>query len=199
MGTQSTTVATPANGQDEAGALSTEKVTYRGYAKLNDKGEIDTLNAKAESANQQSWKKLEASGAVQWNENEFIRYIVHTEEGFSLLVKDPAQRVYIIQAGLSYIQNSKANGLMVERKEGDETSPAYNGETIDLREAINEPPTKRALTDQQKLERLVKSMGLNPDEMNSLFGELAKKFAAQSAPALPGDTEDQEEVVPTVG
>lgn len=185
--------AVPANGQDEVGNLSTEKITYRGYAKMNDKGEIDTLNAKAESANQQSWKKLEASGATQWNENEFIRYIVHSEEGFSLLVKDPAQRVYIIQAGLSYIQNSKANGLMVERKEGDEQSPAYNGETIDLREAINEPPTKRALTDQQKLERLVKSMGLGEDEMNALFGELSKKFAAQKNTILPAEIEEQEE------
>jgi hypothetical protein len=165
---------------------------------LNEKGEIDTLNAKAESANQQSWKKLEASGATQWNENEFIRYVVHSEDGFNMLVPDPTQRVYIIQAGLSYIQNSKANGLMVERKEGDEQSPAYNGETIDLREYINEPPTKRALTDQQKLERLVKSMGLNGDEMNVLFGELAKKFAAQSAnAALPADVEAEAEAEAT--
>lgn len=189
-----TGITTQHNGADNSGSLSTEKVTYRAYAKLTEKGEIDTLVAKAESANQSNWKKLEASGSTMWSENEFIKYIVQSDDGFKLLVPDEQQRLYIVQAGLNYIQNSKANSLMLERKEGDENSPASNGITIDLKEAINEPPSKRALTDQQKLERLVKSMGLTGDQMTVMFAELAKRFSSAPATTAVEETETEEEV-----
>lgn len=189
-------MATPVNEvpAQNTGSLTTEKVTYRAYVKLTDKGEIDSLVAKAESANKSNWTKLEAAGNVQWSQNEFTRYIVQSDEGFKLLVPDEAQRLYIVQAGLNYVQNSKANAYMVERKEGDENSPAYNDQTIDLKEAINEPPSKRALTDQQKLERLVKSMGLSADQMNVMFAELAKRFATPSATAEVEVEAESEEV-----
>ena len=51
-----------------------------------------------------------------------------------------------------------------------------------MKDAINEPPSKRALTDQQKLERLVKQMGLSPKEMQDMFSQLAARFASQAEP-----------------
>ncbi|HEY4799520.1 MAG TPA: hypothetical protein VII99_10630 [Bacteroidia bacterium] len=188
-----TTIAnpTPANGQDSSGALSQEKVTYRGYAKLDDKGIITDFQAKQESAKNAAWEKLEKGGYTLLNTVEFIKYTVNSDEGFKLLITDETQRLYIVQAGLNYLQNSKANGYMAERQEGagNENNPAYNDQTIDLREAINEPPSKRALTDQQKLERLVKQMGLSPDQMSLMFAELQKRFSA--AAQLTEDTSEE--------
>jgi len=188
-----TTTATPnsANGQDNSGALSQEKVTYRGYAKFDEKGVITDFQAKGESAKNAAWDKLEKSGYTLLNSNEFVKYTVNSDEGFQLLIPELEQRLYIVQAGLNYLQNSKANGFMQERQEGagNENSPKYNDQVIDLREAINEPPSKRALTNDQKLERLVKQMGLSPDEMSLMFAELQKRF---SAPAQL--TAEEEEV-----
>jgi len=188
-----TTTPTPisANGQDNSGSLTQEKVTYRGYAKLDEKGVITDFNSKQESVKNASWEKLEKSGYTLLNQNEFIKYTVNSDDGFKLLVPDEAQRLYIVQAGLNYVQNSKANTFMSERQEGagNENNPAYNEQVIDLRDAINEPPSKRALTDQQKLERLVKQMGLSPEQMGVMFAELQKRFAA--APQLAEEnTED---------
>src|SRR5215472_8672620 len=122
-----TTTATPnsANGQDNSGALSQEKVTYRGYAKFDDKGVITDFQAKGESAKNAAWDKLEKSGYTLLNSNE----------GFQLLIPELEQRLYIVQAGLNYLQNSKANGFMQERQEGagNENSPKYNDQVIDLR------------------------------------------------------------------
>jgi len=188
--TMSTTATVP-NGQDNSGSLSQEKVIYRGYVTLKEDGGIKDFNAKQESVKNLSWTKLEKDGYQQWNQNEFIKYTVNSDEGFNLLVPDETQRLYIIQAGLNYLQNSKANAFMAARQEtaGNENSPTYNDQVIDLREAINEPPSKRALTDQQKLERLVKQMGLSGDQMALMFAELQKRFAA---PAQL--TEESEEI-----
>jgi len=185
------TTATVPNGQDNSGSLSQEKVIYRGYVTLKEDGGIKDFNAKQESVKNLSWTKLEKDGYQQWNQNEFIKYTVNSDEGFNLLVPDETQRLYIIQAGLNYLQNSKANAFMAARQEtaGNENSPTYNDQVIDLREAINEPPSKRALTDQQKLERLVKQMGLSGDQMALMFAELQKRFAA---PAQL--TEESEEI-----
>jgi hypothetical protein len=192
-----TAVTTTSHNIDTTGSnLSTEKVTSRAYAKLKEDGEIDKIVAKAESANQENWKKLEASGHVQWSSNEFVKYIVKTMQGFELLVPDEEQRLYIIQSGLNYVQNSKVNGFMVERQEADQALPKYNNETIDLRESINIPPEKRALTDSQKLERLIKSLGLSPAESKSLLDAASANYAAQatSSTSIPEEESSEEEV-----
>ena len=183
MATTTTGAALPALAEDTQGALSTDKTTYKGFAKFNAEGNIEgKINAKAETKAdvQEGWNKLLASGSVEWNQNEFIRYVVHTIEGFNMLVPDKNQQVYVIQAGLNYIQNAKANKLMVEQQDApNENSPVHNGETIDLREYINEPPEKRSLTDRQKLDRLIKSMGLADADAIKMLEDLAKTFAAQ--------------------
>jgi len=159
-------------------ALSTEKVTYRGYVKLTSEGTVDSVKAKAESANQASWKKLEESGHLKLNQNDFLRYSVQDDADFAALVPDVEQRMYIVQAGLNYVQNSKANALMVELEE-DGITPKYNDTEIDLREAINEPPSKRSLSDIQKLERLLKNSGLDAAGIQALLAQAASRFTTE--------------------
>ena len=164
----------------DSGDLTTDKTTYRAYAKYDEKGEITDIVAKAEVKDQVNWKKLEAEGWNQFNENVMIRYTVKSLVAAQHLIPDEGQLVYIIQTGINYIQNSKANALAVEVKEGTEKEPAYNQEEIDLREWINLPPSKRALTPLEKLERLLASLGLDPAAKAALLGQAAKK--QQSVP-----------------
>jgi hypothetical protein len=159
----------------EHGTLSTETVTYRGYAKLDDKGAIDQVFAKAQGANDASWKKLEAAGHSQFNENEFIRYNVKDDAGFRLLVPSAEQRAYIIQSGLNYIQNAKANAFVVAVEE-DGLTPKYNNQTIDLKEAINEAPSRRSLTDEEKLQRTIDALGLDDSGKALLLEQLAARL-----------------------
>jgi hypothetical protein len=162
-----------------SGDLSSDKTTYRAYVKLNDKGEIVDKVAKAEVNNQTNWKKLEEEGWQQWNENIVVRYNVKSIPAAQHLVPDEGQFVYVFQTGLNYIQNSKANAIAVESKEGDDAAPAYNNEEIDLREYINIPPSKRALTPLEKLERLLAGLGLDAAAKAALLAQAAKK---QSTP-----------------
>jgi hypothetical protein len=169
-----------------SGDLSMDKTTYRAYVKLDDKGEIIETVAKAEVKDQTNWKKLEEGGYKQWNENVMVRYTVKSMAAFEHLVPDEAQRVYIAQVGINYVQNSKANGLAVELKEGSETEPAYNNEEIDLREYINMIPSKRALTPLEKLERQLAGLGLDPTAVQILLAQASKKLAMKHnvAPSL---------------
>jgi len=193
MGTATNVVSGPIAGTEAqasnppavaAGDLSSDKSTYRGYYKSNDKGEITELVAKAEVKDQVNWKKLESEGWQQFNENVVIRYTVKSLAAAQHLIPDEGQLVYVLQTGLNYIQNSKANALAVELKEGSETEPAYNGEEIDLREAINIPPSKRALTPLEKLERLLAGLGLDASAKAALLAQAAKKQATP-LPELP--------------
>ena len=166
---------TGASAHVDSGDLTTDKTTYRAYVKYNEKGEIIDIVAKAEVKDQINWKKLEADGWAQFNENVMIRYTVKSLAAAQHLITDEGQLVYIIQTGLNYIQNSKANAKAIEIKEGTENEPAYNMEEIDLREDINLPPAKRALTPLEKLERLLASLGLDPAAKAALLGQAAKK------------------------
>lgn len=170
---------------EHTGALSTEKITYRGFAKFNEKGEITETRAAAEAQAKDAesgvavnWKKLLDNGWTQLNENDFIRYTVKTVQGFHMLVPSEEQRLYIIQSGLNYIQNAKANAAMVALKEGT-TEPESNAETIDLREGINEPPSRRSLSDQQKLEKLLAGLNLSKEQKAALLLSLAQTVSAE--------------------
>lgn len=166
---------------DSTGAISTEKVTYQGWAKFNDKSERIDYNAKGITNNTKSEeeknKKMAESGWTEFNKNDVIKYNVSTEEGFHTLVASPEQRVYIINSGLNYLQNSKTNAAMASVN--DDGTPEYNDTEIDLREAINEPPSKRSLTPQQKMERQLDALNLSEDEVATLLANLAaRKLAA---------------------
>jgi len=193
----STTGAVP------TGNLSTEKVTVRTYVKYAADGTIAERRTQAQTKDGANWKKLEAEkaadGTAVWNlfnENEVIRYSVKDLDAAKTLVPDEAQLIYIFQSGLNYIQNSKTNALAGEVKEGTDTKdvpaePAYNGEEIDLREAINQAPQRVSTTPLEKLEKLL--AGFPPEVRAMLLQQAQATMAAQ----VPAATEEQpaEEVV----
>jgi hypothetical protein len=175
---------------ETTGALTTEKFTSRKYVKLgtDDKGNTIVTDTKIQTEAQAkvtdpksdkigmavNWAKLEEAGYTLFSENEFVRYTVKSVEGFQHLIPAEDQQVYIIQAGLNYIQNAKSNKLMDETIEGaPEPTPASNQETIDLRESINEPPTRKLLTDMEKLQKLLSGLNLTAEQKKDLLVSLA--------------------------
>jgi hypothetical protein len=121
-----------------------------------------------------NWAKLEKEGYTLFNENEFIEYNVKSKAGAEALVPEEDQFVYIFQSGLNYIQNAKSNKLMNETVENaPEPTPAYNQETIDLREYINEGPKRKSSTPLEKLQKTIAALGLSQDQIDDLLRSLA--------------------------
>lgn len=204
-----TSTANPAT--TDMGSVSTEKVTYRAYVQLDTdkdgKTVIKKIKSQAEADKKDSktglsinWQKLEdekdKEGNSLWtlfNENEFTRYQVKDEAGFEQVVPDVNQRVYIIQCGLNYIMNAKANAAMTALKDGTpEPEPLFNQNTIDLRVgvgedgaySINEAPSRKSLTDLDKLIKNLVAMGLTtPEQQEPILLALAAAKAAEQAGA----------------
>jgi hypothetical protein len=201
------TTATPQAATDTAtGSLSTEKVTYRAYiqtetdkdgktvvSKIKSQAEADKKNKDGVSVN---WAKLEEEkdkqGNPAWallNENEFIRYQVKDLAGFQTLVPEDTQQIYIIQCGLNYIMNAKANAAMTALVEGaPEPTPVFNQNSIDLRigigddgeYSINEAPSRKSLTELDKLIKTLKAMGVADDKLEDVLTALAAAKAASA-------------------
>jgi hypothetical protein len=174
------------NVMEQAGALSQERLTYRKFVKLGTDAEgktvIEKKAVKSESDKKEpeklddgtvnphagvavSWTGPAKDGLSLFNENEFIRYQVKTWAGAETLVPEESQRVYIFQYGLNAIQTARAIGYMDELKENEsEPTPAHDGETIDLKDAINETPQRRATTDVDKLIKQLTAMGIPADK-----------------------------------
>jgi len=202
-------MATNAVVPEQAGSISTQKQTYRFYVKTEVDADGKTTIAKKSSVAEtdkkspeklkdgsknpnaglsDNWAKLEAEGYTLLSENEFIKYSVKTVEAAQLLVPDEAQFVYIFQSGLNYLQNAKANGVMTALKEGtSEPEPLYNQLTIDLRVgvdeegsySINEAPSRRSLSDEDKLRKQLTAMGVPADKQEAV---LAAMLAAMATP-----------------
>ena len=182
-----------------AGAVSTDKSVYRRYVKLGTVTEGDTTKttiaeqrimqeaaAKDKKTGlSQNWQKAEDDGLVVFNENEVVSYAVNSQEGFELLVPDAEQRLYIINAGLSNLQTSKAQAFMKAMVDNaSEPTPQFNQTTLDMRVGIGEEgeysiqnaPQRRSLTDQQKLEKTLKSLNLAPDQLEALLLSVASSI-----------------------
>jgi hypothetical protein len=198
----------------DTGALSTEKVTYRAYVQLgtdkDGKTVIEKIKSQAEADKKDAktgvsvnWQKLEEAkdkeGNPLWtlfNENEFVRYKLAEVSAFDALVPDKTQQLYIIQCGLNYLMNAKANGAMTALDEGKpEPTPLFNQNTIDLRTgvgdageySINEAPSRKSLTDLDKLIKNLVAMGLTtPEQQEPILLALA---AAKSLEAASGQEE----------
>lgn len=183
-----------------SGAVSTDKSLYRRYVKLGTVTEGDTTKTviseqrimqgttakDKDSGLSQNWKKAEDDGLVVFNENEVVSYAINSQEGFELLVPDPEQRLYIINAGLGNLQTSKAQAFMKAMVEGaPEPTPQFNQITLDLRVGIGDEseysiqnaPQRRTLTDQQKLEKTLKSLNLAPEALEALLLSVASSIA----------------------
>lgn len=182
-----------------AGAISTDKSVYRRYVKLGTVTEGDTTKtviqeqrimqetaAKDKNTGlSQNWQKAEDDGLVVFNENEVISYAVNSQEGFELLIPDAEQRLYIINAGIGNLQTSKAQAFMKAMVEGAaEPTPQFNQSTLDMRVGIGDEgeysiqnaPQRRTLTDQQKLEKTLKSLNLAPDQLEALLLSVASSI-----------------------
>ena len=181
------------------GAISTEKTIYRRYVALGTVTEGDTTKTvikeqriQQETAAKdkktglsQNWQKAEEDGLILLNENEVVSYTVNSQEGFEFLIPDPEQRLYIINAGLGNLQTSKAQAFMKANVEGaQEPTPEFNQQTLDLRVGVGEDgeysiqnaPQRRSLTDQQKLEKTLKSLNLSPEQLQQLLLSVASNI-----------------------
>ena len=192
-------MATSTVDMNNAGAISTDKSVYRRYVKLGTVTEGDTTKtviqeqrimqetaAKDKNTGlSQNWQKAEDDGLVVFNENEVVSYAVNSQEGFELLIPDPEQRLYIINAGIGNLQTSKAQAFMKAMAENAaEPTPQFNQATLDMRVGIGDEseysiqnaPQRRALTDQQKLEKTLKSLNLAPDALEALLLSVASSI-----------------------
>ncbi len=175
-----------------AGSISTDKSVYRRYVQFGTITEGDSTKTiikeqriMQEAAAKdkktglaQNWQKAEDDGLELFNENEVISYAVNSEDAFTLLVPDAEQRLYIINAGLGNLQTSKAQSFMKAMQENTtEPTPLFDGVTLDVRVGISDDgeysiqnaPQRRTLTDQQKLEKLLKNMKLSPDQLQAML------------------------------
>lgn len=158
--------------------VTTENIDYRTYGKLDEKGEPKDTAVRKQSADGETWKALEESGLTKLVENTFIWYTLQAEEGFSELVPDADQRLAIINKGLTSIQTATANQTM-GKWDKESASFVTNGETIDLREAINEPINKRNMSPVQKAAAQFKA--LSPDNKAQLMALLQAQLAQLQA------------------
>ncbi|MDR3392474.1 MAG: hypothetical protein P4L77_12155 [Sulfuriferula sp.] len=197
------------------GAITTEKQTYRTYIQTSSdkdgKTVVDKIKAQAEASAKvtdkndplfglaTNWAKLEREGWTLLCENEFVRYNIKSVDGFFALVTDKDQQNYIIQCGLNYAMNAKANAAMVALKDGTpEPTPEFDGETIDLRVgvgsegkySINEPPSRKSLTDIEKLMKTLGGLNLTQEQKEAMLLQVAAAFSAQKeAGEETGETE----------
>ncbi len=184
-----------------SGAVSTDKSVYRGYAELKTVTDSDgttktvlgerrimqeTAAKDKNTGLSQNWQKAENDNLILFNENEVISYAANSWEGAEILVPDSDQRLYIFNAGLSNLQTSKAQAFMKTMAEGTaEPTPQFNQTTLDLRVGIGDEgeysiqnaPQRRTLTDQQKLEKTLKSLNLAPEALEALLLSVASSIA----------------------
>ena len=180
-----------------AGALSSEKITNRRYVKLGTDKEGKTVIeeqrviAEADSKDKKTglavnWQKAEDDGYIQFSQNDAVVYNVKSAEGFELLCPDEEIRMYIINTGLSTIQTARAQAFMKANAENTaEPEPLYNDMTLDLRTgvgedgefSINKTPSRRSLSDIEKLIKQLTALGLGPDQMKDVLLSYAKAKA----------------------
>lgn len=184
----------------ENGDISTERITTRGYVKLDAAGLVEKIYARAEIKDHSNWAKLESEGFTKFNENIFTRYVLKSEDAFKLLVPDAQRRLEIIQDGVNYVQNSRMNALSIEIKDGTgenqiPAEPSYNDEEIDLKSYINVAKVSKRLSPDEQLERTLKNTGLSDELINQMLEAALKRRAARAETAAPQIEAGEEEGV----
>jgi hypothetical protein len=124
------------------------------------------------------WAEAERDGFELFSENKAIIYSAKSLEALELLSPDPAIRLYIYQTGLSSIQTARANAFAKALDENAASpTPLYNGETLDLQSGIgedgefsfNKQPSKRGLTDEDKMVKLLKAQGKTDAQIQAIL------------------------------
>ncbi len=168
--------------------ITTDSVKFRTYGAYDSEGKPVGVDADGkptatkpstsrETNDNKGWDAQEKKGATLLSENEYRWYNLLHEEGFADLVPDAEQRLYIIQKGLDQLQTAAVNAA---QNEVDENTKQLlnNGITIDLREAINTPPSRRVLTDEQKFLKTINAIG--KDKALSLLEALKAQLMAEA-------------------
>jgi hypothetical protein len=122
---------------------------YRNYTRptKDGKNELAVLKQSKDGSN---FAEKEKEGFTSVAENTYTTYEVTSLTGFADLVPSDEQKLYVINVGLRNIQSSK---IAATQKEWDKESSSFvnNGQTIDMREYINEPPGRKSLSAPVKL------------------------------------------------
>jgi hypothetical protein len=149
--------------------ISKENIIYRTYGSLDEKGLPVGTAVRRQSADGKVWEEMEKAGKTRLVENTFIWYTLLDEAGFGELVPDAEQRLAIINKGINALQTAAANQTQVDfdKEAGQYTT---NDELIDLRDAINEPISKRGQSPLQKASNVIKS--LSPEMQAQLLAQL---------------------------
>lgn len=129
------------------------------------------------TADGKAWATAEADGNLKLSENKYQFYTLQTEAGFSELVPDAEQRLYILNKGLGALQTQKSNQMQAELADSGEFK--YSDATIDLRDAINESPKREKLTEYQRTLRDLG--GLSATDQAALMAALQSMLAAQQS------------------
>ena len=156
--------ATPieATTTESSAHLTVSSTVYRSYGVFDENGKAKGVKSASpsvmsETNTKDNWKKAEEAGATVLNENQFKFYTLTDLAGFVDLVPSETQRLYIVQKGIDALQTAAANAYQsefVKKVSKDEPDVyVYNGETIDLREDINEPPQRRNISPEEKFMR----------------------------------------------
>jgi hypothetical protein len=183
----STLGADASSTNDSSANITTSLTTYRQYGVYDDKGQAkgaksDKPAILSQTQTGKNWEGQEKDGAVVLTENQFKFYTLSDESAFLTLVTDPTQRLYIIQKGLDAIQSAAANKLMAEVQDKTSKDDAdvfvYNGDTVDLHEAINTPPQKKFLTDEEKFARAISAM--DPNKVAAMLEQFKRNLQAQA-------------------
>jgi hypothetical protein len=144
-----------------------------------------------------SWANAERKGFEVFSENDVVTYNIKSVEGFNLLIPDPATQLYIIQKGLDTFQQAQLTAFFKALAENtSEPTPAYTGATLDLRigvgedgeYSINKTPSKRAMSDEDKLIKQLRAIGTPEDKIAAVLAVIR----ASSAPAVQEEEAEQE-------
>ena len=129
----------------------TSPVIYRNYVKPSaTPGGAQSLKVVKQSKDAANFAELEKDGYAVATENTYTSYEISTLAGIDDLVPEESQKIYIFNVGLRNIQSSKIAAI---QKEFDKESNAFsnNGQTIDMREYINEAPGRQSVSAPVKL------------------------------------------------
>jgi hypothetical protein len=131
-----------------------------------------------ETKDNKTWASQEKNGATLLVENDYRWYNLLSMDGVSDLVPDPEQQLYIFQKGLDQLQTAAVNATQIEF---DPVTKQFvtNGVTVDLRDAINTPPSRRVLTDEQKLLKTISAIGR--EKAVAILEALKAQLAAEVA------------------
>lgn len=185
-------------GNDSSAHLTVTPIVYRSYGGFDSAGKAKNVkkvksadgaeelsyeglpSVLSETQTRKNWEEADKRGATILNENQYKFYTLNDLAGFETLVPSAEQRLYVIQKGMDAIQTAAANAYQSEfddkNSKDDPDVYTHNGETIDLREALNTPPKRKNLTDEEKFAKAVGALA--PEKLKALLAAYSAQLQA---------------------